>query len=239
MAEGSDDVRRAKERARDRMWALLEEAGVSSSPGPRGIPDFAGADLAARRLSELPEWRRARVIKVNPDRSQLAVRIRALAEGKLVYMAVPKLAHDHPFVLLDPTRLSCSPEIAARKHDALREGQPTHVSDMARVDLVVAGSLAVSRNGARLGKGAGYTDIELGLLMTAGRIDAETPVATTVHDLQVVAETLPHHRFDSDVSLIVTPTAVIRVPSPRPSPGIVWSDLEPAKIAEIPVLGTL
>jgi 5-formyltetrahydrofolate cyclo-ligase len=197
----SNGVHAAKEAARDRMWALLEEARVSPPPGPRGgIPNFIGAEEAARRLTELPEWRRASVIKVNPDNAQLPVRLRALAEGKLVYMAVPKLARDYPFVLLDPQVLSVPPEVAARKNDALREGRPARIEDMRPVDLVVAGSLAVSRSGARLGKGAGYTDIELGLLMDAQRISAGTPVATTVHDLQVVEEALPRCRFDFEVS---------------------------------------
>jgi 5-formyltetrahydrofolate cyclo-ligase len=235
--ERSRDVDRAKEDARNRMWALLEEARVSPAPGPRGgIPDFIGAEQAARRLTGLPEWKRARVIKVNPDTAQLPVRIRALAEGKLVYMAVPKLAREHPFVLLDPERLAVPPEVAGRKNDALRHGRPVQVPDMLRVDLVVAGSLAVSRDGARLGKGAGYTDIELGLLMDAERIDGGTAVATTVHDLQVIEETLPRSLFDFEVSVIVTPTAVIRVDGPRPSPGILWTHLDPRKIADIPAL---
>jgi 5-formyltetrahydrofolate cyclo-ligase len=239
MDEQTTGVNRAKQAARDRMWALLEEVRVSAPPGTRGgIPDFVGADRAAERLTALPEWQRARVIKVNPDTAQLPVRVRALAAGKLVYMAVPKLALDHPFVLLDPKRLSVPPEVAARKHNALREGRPVRVPDMHAVDLVVAGSLAVSRSGVRLGKGAGYTDIELGLLMDAGRIGASTPIATTVHDLQVVDEALPRRRFDFEVSLIVTPKVVIRVTNPRPSPGIVWSDLDESKIAEIPVLGS-
>jgi 5-formyltetrahydrofolate cyclo-ligase len=121
MDERSNGIHQAKEVARDRMWALLEEARVSPPPGPRGgIPDFIGADEAAQRLSELPEWQRAKVIKVNPDNAQLPVRARALAEGKLVYMAVPKLARDYPFVLLDPERLTVTPAVAAQKNAALR-----------------------------------------------------------------------------------------------------------------------
>ena len=237
MDEPSTGVDRAKQGAREQMWALLQEVRVSAPPGTRGgIPDFVGADRAAERLAGLPEWQRAKVIKVNPDTAQQPVRARALADGKLVYMAVPKLALQHPFVLLDPERLTVPPELAARKHDALREGRPAGVRDMHPIDLVVAGSLAVSRTGARLGKGAGYTDIELGLLMDAGWVSAGTPVATTVHDLQVVDHALPRSRFDFEVSVIVTPTVVIRIAAPSPSPGIVWSDLDSAKIAEIPVL---
>ena len=47
---------------------------------------------AAQRLAELPEWQVVRVIKAVPDRAQLPACILVLREGKLVYMAVPKLA---------------------------------------------------------------------------------------------------------------------------------------------------
>ena len=110
------------------------------------------------------------------------------------------------------------------------------MADTRKVVFVVAGSLAVSRNGVRLGKGAGYTDIELGLLMDAARITIDTPVATTVHPLQIVDEALPQSGFDFEVSIIVTPDEVIRIEAPRPSPGILWADMDPRKIAEIPAL---
>ena len=57
-------------------------------------------------------------------------------------------------------------------------------SEMRFVDLVVCGSVAVNERGARLGKGAGYSDIEVGLLAEAGLIGERTTIATTVHELQ-------------------------------------------------------
>ena len=51
---------------------------------------------AAGRLASLPEWRAARVVESNPDARQLPVRARALADGKLLYMAVPRLAARAP-----------------------------------------------------------------------------------------------------------------------------------------------
>ena len=55
-----------------------------------------GADKAADRLAELPEWQSATIVKAVPDTAQQPVRARALNEGKLVYMAVPKLAEQSP-----------------------------------------------------------------------------------------------------------------------------------------------
>jgi hypothetical protein len=49
------------------------------------------------------------VLKANPDKAQRAVRARALTAGRVLYMAVPRLADQLPFYLLDPLRLTISP----------------------------------------------------------------------------------------------------------------------------------
>ena len=81
-----------KQDVRERVWRLLEAEGVARFPGARGrIPNFTGAEAAAERLAELPEWHAAEVVKSNPDAPQLPVRRRARREGKRLYMAVPRL----------------------------------------------------------------------------------------------------------------------------------------------------
>jgi len=60
-----------------------------------------------------------------------------------------------------------------------------------------------------------------------------------VHQLQVLDEALPETSHDFRVDLVVTPGEVIRPTHRRRSPGIMWDDLEPAKIAAIPVLASL
>ncbi|HEX5810470.1 MAG TPA: hypothetical protein VFY38_00070 [Pseudonocardia sp.] len=42
---------------------------------------------------------KARTLKANPDSAQLPVRLRALQDGRTVYMAVPRLAEPEPFSL--------------------------------------------------------------------------------------------------------------------------------------------
>src|SRR6187551_2982073 len=100
------DFTTAKAAVRDRVWSLLDMHGASLPPGATGrIPPFVGCERAADLLAGTEMWRRSGVIKANPDRAQLPVRLRALAEGKTVYMAVPKLARRQPFYLLDPNVL--------------------------------------------------------------------------------------------------------------------------------------
>ena len=54
------------------------------------------------------------------------------------------------------------------------------ISDMQAIDLIVCGSVAVNEHGARLGKGAGYSDIEVALLAEAGLLSERTVIAATV-----------------------------------------------------------
>jgi 5-formyltetrahydrofolate cyclo-ligase len=217
-----------KQDVRERVWQLLEDAGVARFPGTRGrIPNFKGAEAAAERLAELPEWQASGVVKSNPDAPQLPVRRRARREGKTLYMAVPRLRDDKPFV-----RVDSDPTIKK----AMTEGVPTSVEDLGHVDLVVCGTVAVNREGVRVGKGGGFSDLELGLLTDAGLVDDSTTVVTTVHKLQLVDEPLPESEHDFRVDLVVTPDEVVRTGTGRHSPGVMWEHLDDAAIAAIPVL---
>jgi 5-formyltetrahydrofolate cyclo-ligase len=231
-----------KQAYRERVWALLERRGASRFPGARGrIPNFKGAEAAADLLSAQEEWRAATVLKANPDSPQLPVRARALSEGKVVYMAVPRLTEGRPFILLDPKRLTVRPREAASIRGASRHGRRVSVSRVRHVDLIMCGTVAVNRRGARVGKGGGFSDLEFALLTEAGLVDDGTVVATTVHPLQVLDEDLPETGHDFRVDLIVTAEEVIRTrpgDGRRPS-GIVWSDLDDQKIEEIPALARL
>jgi 5-formyltetrahydrofolate cyclo-ligase len=227
----------AKDACRRRVWELLisEDAAALDSYGK--IPDFRGAAQTANRLAELDVWKAAQVVKANPDAAQHPVRARALRDGKLLYMAVPRMATLQPFYLIDSTSAQgIDPEQATSKEGAARIAQHVGVDDMKSVDLLVCGSVAVSRNGARIGKGAGYSDLEFALLTTAGLITDATVIVAPVHQLQVIDEPLPETQHDFSVDLIVTPAEIIECPRrPRP-PGIIWEHLTPEKISAIPAL---
>jgi 5-formyltetrahydrofolate cyclo-ligase len=217
-----------KQDVRERVWRLLEDEGAARFPGARGrIPNFKGAETAAERLAELPEWHAADVVKSNPDAPQLPVRRRARREGRTLYMAVPRLRDDKPFV-----RVDSDPTIKK----AMSEGTPTSVEDLGHVDLVVCGTVAVNRDGVRVGKGGGFSDLELALLTEAGLVDDMTTIVTTVHRLQVVEEELPETEHDFRVDIVVTPDEVVRTGTRRRSPGIIWEHLDDEAITAIPVL---
>ena len=217
-----------KDRLRREVWESLERSGLNIGPVWSRIPNWVGADEAARRLSSLPVWKAARVVKCNPDPPQIAVRLRALYDGKLVYMPVPEFGSgDLPWVLLDPRRLEADGvqfELAATSAGAVQVGQKLRFQDMQPLDLAVCGCIAVTRAGGRTGKGGGFADLELGLFRDLGTMTAQTPIVTTVHSSMVVPdERLPIAAHDSLLNWIVTEAETIetRVTRPQPS-GVLW-----------------
>lgn len=230
------NVNQAKQDLRQRVWQLLDRERAVPAGSYGKIPGFHGAEQTAVRLAELPAWQQARTIKANPDYAQLHVRVRALNDGKLLYMAVPKIAGAQPFYLLDPEHLDLPVAMAAEKSGAAKGARRVGVDEMRPIDIVVCGSVAVNRSGARIGKGAGYSDLEVALLIEAGLVTDTTLIVAPVHQLQVIGEEIPRTEHDFSVDIIVTPDEVIECGSPRRPRGIIWQDLTPQQVEAIPVL---
>lgn len=136
----------AKAAVRERVWSGLVEAEVNVGPVFDRIPNFVGADVAAKRLSELDEWRRARVVKCNPDPPQISVRLRALYDGKLLFSPVPYLTKGFPYLRIDPDKLAAKGvdfETAATAQGFMQHGEPIGFEDMPKLDFCVVGCLSL------------------------------------------------------------------------------------------------
>lgn len=225
-----------KQRVRERVWrALASEDAVVSDPVGR-IPTFRGAEATAKHLAILREWQEARTVKSNPDKPQAPVRALALAEGKTVFMAVPKLAEVRPFYHLNPVMNDHTAQEVATPAVAGEFAPTVDVDAMGHIDFIVSGSVAVNPQGVRIGKGAGYADLEIAILIDAGLVDERTILATTVHDSQVLDEDLPEDPHDFRLDWIITPTRVIQCPKATRPSGLDWERIPPDKIAAIPAL---
>jgi 5-formyltetrahydrofolate cyclo-ligase len=242
-AGGDPELLAVKAALRERVWADLDQPGIARFPKPANrIPNFVGAEAAARLLAETDEWMAATTLKSNPDSPQWPVRQRALLDGKVVYMAVPRLATRDPFFLLDPEHLADDPRTASSIKGAARSARTVGVDELEPVDLVVTGCVAVDESGARLGKGGGFSDLELALAAQAGLVDARTVVVTTVHERQLLgAGTVPTTGHDLHVDVVVTPERVVRCPRPKRwrLPDLRWAELTAEKIAAIPLLARM
>ncbi|VEU37178.1 unnamed protein product [Pseudo-nitzschia multistriata] len=236
---------------RKRIWDFMEENDIARFPRPvhHRIPNFVGADQAARRLSELPEFRSASTIKVNPDTPQRPVRHFVLEQKKVLLTPQPRLRTGF-FSTIEMKELPSLVEIkeCTNSKGVVKYGTPVTLNEEYTVDLVVVGSTAVCpRTGARVGKGEGFAELEWGILSAQGNLEAKTClVVTTVHDCQVIEDEndMPEGwaltKHDVPVDIIVTPTRVIHVfdRAPKPS-GILWDLLSPQKLAAIRVLRQL
>ncbi|MDI6806055.1 MAG: 5-formyltetrahydrofolate cyclo-ligase [Candidatus Bathyarchaeia archaeon] len=194
-----------KQQLRETIWSSMDRSGIAVFPLPcRGrIPNFSGAFTAAEKLRQLEEWQKAKVIFANPDSPQQKVRENALLDGKILIMASPRLKRG--FILINPAKAKGKERFASTIKGAFKFGTETH--SFPKPDLIVEGSVAVDLHGHRLGKGHGYGDVEISLLK---KMFGKIPIATTVHDMQVV-EAVPFEEKDEKVSIIVTPTRVIRI----------------------------
>lgn len=228
----------SKDAARAAVWRALGEARAARFPFPieGRIPNFKGAEAAAKRLFTLAPWSSARTLKVNPDSPQKPVREEALRRGIVYYMPTPRLAAG--FRRFDPARIPPDRYAeAAALSTSGRWGELVPLHALPRFDAIVAGSVAVTRNGKRAGKGAGYSDLEFAILRELGH--APAPVATTVHPLQIVDD-FPREDIDLSLAAIATPEACIVVKNPFPAPaGIDWSRLTEADLDAMPVLKEL
>jgi len=198
-----------KEDIRVRVWRLMEEENIATFRKPvyYRIPNFVGAEKAAQNLRDLPEYKSARVVFCNPDSPQRPVREMVLRDSKTLLMATPKL--EQGFLLIDPNHLFAAQIFEASTiRGAFKFGRLVEPNSV-KVDLFVAGSVAVSPNGGRLGKGTGYSDREYALLKNAGVVSPETLFVTTVHDVQIV-ESIPSQECDVPVDVIITPTKTMR-----------------------------
>lgn len=229
-----------KQRIRLLVWNKLEESGVATFPKPifGRIPNFIGASRAADLLCSHKIYRDAKVVKVSPDSPQKSVRMKCLMDGKLLIMPTPRIREG--FLIIDPRNVPKNKiKFASTIKGSYVFGKKAEPEYLPKIDLIVVGSVAVTMDGWRLGKGEGYSEIEYAMLRMFNKINEETPITTTVHELQIV-EYIPYERFDVPVDYIFTNNRVIEISSRKPRPsGIIWSLLSGRKLKEIPLLERL
>lgn len=227
-----------KDAIRHKVWTRVTAAEAVRFPAAHGrIPNFIGAERAARLLIQLTIWKRAKVVKFDLAAPQIALRRAALSEGKIIYIPLPGLRAERCFLEIDPTRIGPNTWRAVGLRGALKYGRAVAPQEIHPVDLVLVGSVAVSRQGARIGSGNGASDLEYALLRRAGKVREYTPIVTTVHPLQVIDDRIAMRAHDVPVDFLVTPDHVIAAPSLYPRPrGILWDLLPDERIRAIPAL---
>lgn len=198
-----------KEQIRNRIWSLMESSGIAAFPQPvfGRIPNFKGALQASQKLRETEMWKKSNVVFSNPDYAQKYCREFALKDEKILLMATPRLREG--YLILKPEDVKGREEFASTIKGAFKYGKKAE--KLPKADLVITGSVAVDIKGNRIGKGGGYGDREISRLRQERCIDENTPIVTTVHDMQIIedfSELVEEH--DVKITHIVTPTRILR-----------------------------
>ncbi len=233
-----------KDAVRGAVWDALGEGGMAMGPTWSHIPNFIGADMAAWRLAQTDQWKRAKTVKCNPDPPQIPIRLRALYEGKVLYAPVPYLTKEFPYLRIDPAKLrekGVSFELAATSEGYMMHGERIGFEEVEKLDFAIVGSVAVSRSGGRTGKGAGFADLETGIFRELGIIGPDTPMATTVHSSQLVPDNqvfmMAH---DSPLDFVATEAELIVTGNTTPRPkGVSWDFVQEDQFEQIPFLRAL
>ncbi|XP_004704810.2 methenyltetrahydrofolate synthase domain-containing protein isoform X4 [Echinops telfairi] len=233
-----------KQDIREQIWDYMESKNLADFPRPvhHRIPNFKGAPRAAEHLPRLQEFSVARTVKVNPDAPQRNARFAVLESRKTLLVPTPRLRTGLFNRIVPPPGAGKDVLRACATAQGVRNySVPIGLDASVLVDMVVVGSVAVSEQGWRLGKGEGYADLEYAMMVAMGAVREETPVVTIVHDCQVVP--IPEallEEHDLTVDYVLTPTRVIRTGCQRPKPrGITWSKISPEMLRRIPVLRDL
>jgi 5-formyltetrahydrofolate cyclo-ligase len=206
------------------------------------IPDFEGSGDAIARLCDLPRFSGARHVFVTPDNSLTGLRHRLLLAGATMVVSSYNMARG--FYLLRPGAVPPGHELYAAWLDGLEHfGQPLSLQELSTLgpfDCVVTGASAVATSGVRFGRGHGFFDLEWRIFSDLGLVTERTPLATVVHDVQVLEQRLFPGPDDVLVDCICTPTRTLQVARDTPRPrGIRWEDVTPEQIAAMPALSEL
>ncbi len=230
-------INEIKQKIRERIWKEMEKRKIARFPTPvKGrIPNFLGSEKAGEKIREVQAFLNAKIVFSNPDSPQRVIRYIALSLNKTLIMATPKLKKG--FLVIDGSRLTLSQKRRASTiRGAFEYGRLTDDLSDIKIDVKVTGSVAAYYDGARLGKGGGFSDLEFAILKEMGAITDETPIITSIHEIQLV-EGIPMTRHDVPVDIILTPTEIIKTDRKYEKPkGIYWDELPENKITSIPIL---
>jgi 5-formyltetrahydrofolate cyclo-ligase len=225
-----------KQEIREDKWSYLTDHQLGRFPFPlqNRIPNFKGAEKAAHIVTTIPEYQNAKVIKVNPDSSQLPIRTQILKDGKTLLVPTPRLKAG--FIMVKPEWVPKGEERKAASLSHIKSyGKEISLLEMPRIDLFFTGSVALHRDGRRVGKGEGYSDREYAIIRELGHPDV--PIIGTIHSAQLTDHEIPRDPYDLTVDWIATETELIKTNSPYNKPsGIQWELVTEKELEDMPVL---
>ncbi|XP_058797983.1 methenyltetrahydrofolate synthase domain-containing protein [Phymastichus coffea] len=246
MSEENQAEVKTKQIFREKVWTHMAKEELTNSFRSlcNRIPYFKGATEASQRLSELDEFKNAKLLMISPDKPQESVIVSSLQREKEILIPRPRLLTGLFHKVKNANGL---PEEEIKntitRHNIKQLESPVDFNTIGlKVDMVVLGSVCVNKAGYRIGDGEGFADLEFAILSRMKAIDENTIVVTTVHDCQIL-DYLPNDIFekhDVPVDIIITPTQTIVInPKTKKPSEIVWPIISKRRLAAIPALNDI
>ena len=136
----------------------MERNDLANFPRPvhHRIPNFKGANTAGEKVVAMDVFKKAKTIKVNPDKPQELVRYKTLKDRKALLVPTPRLKNGLFNRIVPPP----GADTAMLKRCATKEGITNHSTPVGldhkiNIDVIVIGSVAVSSKGRIVRGGRG------------------------------------------------------------------------------------
>uniref|UniRef100_A0A0K2UMM2 Uncharacterized protein n=2 Tax=Lepeophtheirus salmonis TaxID=72036 RepID=A0A0K2UMM2_LEPSM len=229
-------IKSIKNWTREWMWDFLERSSSILSNFPRPcygeIPNYQNSKSAAILFSRSKTFESAKVVLLSPSASLTYMRELCLRSKKVIYFRQTDFKTDQFLWRVDPNKLKKDVDyvLASTTRGLKTFGKPIKCRKKffhEKIDLVIVGSVAVNKSGARIDTGTGQTDLEWAILHELGVVEAKNiTVATIVDCVQILDESvLPNsvmQKQDLPADVIVTKKCITHVKNrfKKPDKGI-------------------
>ena len=235
-----------KQEIRQKVWEKLKNVALPDSRFHLNfeeyIPDFKDSINAHNQIIKSEEYKESKLLFITPDNCLTTIREQAIRDGKDIIVSTYGIYRG--FILIKNNMVDKGSEIFASTLDGLehfgKNISLSEIKNLGKIDLMLTGASAVSKNGVRFGKGHGFFDLEWGMFADIKIVSEKTPIIAVVHDLQVVNFNLEPSNTDIIVDWIFTNKQKLSTNRNKNRPsGIYWDLLEKGMLEATPPLQEL
>ena len=235
-----------KQEIRQKVWEKLKNVALPDSRFHLNfeeyIPDFKDSINAHNEIIKSKEYKESKLLFITPDNCLTTIREQAIKDGKEILVSTYGIYRG--FILIKNNMVNKGNEVFASTLDGLehfgKNVSLSEIKNLGKIDLMLTGASAVSKNGVRFGKGHGFFDLEWGMFADIKIVSEKTPIIAVVHDLQVVNFNLEPSNTDIIVDWIITNKQKLSTNRNKKRPsGIYWALLEKGMLEATPPLREL
>ncbi len=235
-----------KQQIRLKVWQKLKNVALPDSRFHLNfeeyIPDFKDSSEACNQIVKSKEYKKSKFLFITPDNCLTTTREQAIKDGKNIIVSTYGIYRG--FILITKNMINKGDEVFASTLDGLeyfgKSISLNEIKNFGKIDLMLTGASAVSKNGVRFGKGHGFFDLEWGMFADLKIVDENTPIIAVVHDVQVVDFDLEPSNTDIIVDWIITNKQKLSTNRKKNRPsGIYWDLLEKGMLEATPPLREL